>query len=266
MRPGTGLIMTDVIRYGKSAPKDCRTRNWQILIYEDSCPNWREVIQTLKVPAIVSPLHDKDIRSDGTPKKPHRHCIFKFSGKKSLVQIQHISDMFSGVNVLWEQCAVGDMRGAVRYLVHFDDADKAQYSMNDIECFFGIDYMEYFEQASDVDACVGEMMRWLDEDTLASFARLSRYARDNRPDWFRVLSSKRTVFINAYAKAVSWERKVSGIGEAVKASCVICRRTDVEMHERQNIRGEVVNVCIECMPTYNTLFDENLKFVYGEDI
>lgn len=50
-------------RFGADKPKDERTRNWTILVYEDSAPaNWQEIIAGLHVPAFISPLHAKEIR------------------------------------------------------------------------------------------------------------------------------------------------------------------------------------------------------------
>lgn len=194
------------IRFGKDKPKDERTRNWTILVYEDSAPeNWRDVIAGLHVPAYISPYHDKDKRANGEDKKPHWHVVLCFKGKKSVAQIQAISDQLSGVKVDWEHCAVGDLPGMVRYLIHFDDADKAQYDMSEIQTFAGADVLAHFAEAADVDEAVGEMMDWLCEQGITSFAALSRYARANKPDWFRVLTSKRTVFIAQFCKSLQWE-------------------------------------------------------------
>lgn len=257
--------MAEIQRFGNRAPKDGRLRNWTIIIYEDSCPDWRDVLSGLHVPALVSPLHDKDVRADGTFKKPHRHVILMFSGKKSIKQVQEVSDMFSGTRVLWEECAVGDLRGMVRYLVHFDDANKAQYDLSGIECYSGADYLEHFQQSSDVDACVGEMMEWLDGDKNASFSALSRYARDNRPDWFRVLTTKRTVFISAYAKAVGFERRAIAQGwECVRPTCIVCGKHDGNLSEKDMPSGEKVLVCEVCEHSLNRIVDEQLKDMLGE--
>ncbi|MDU2191324.1 MAG: Rep family protein, partial [Klebsiella pneumoniae] len=39
-----------------------RTRNFTTIVYPESAPeNWLEILQQLFVPALVSPLHDKDV-------------------------------------------------------------------------------------------------------------------------------------------------------------------------------------------------------------
>lgn len=204
--PDVGGFFMASIRFGKDKPKDERTRNWTIIVYEDSAPdNWRDIVAGLHVPAFISPYHDKDVRADGSPKKPHWHVVLCFKGKKSVGQIQAISDQLSGVHVDWEHCAVGDLTGMVRYLVHYEDADKYQYEIADIQALSGADVLAHFAEAADVDECVGQMMDWLCEQGITSFAALSRYARAYRKDWFRVLTSKRTVFMAQFCKSLQWE-------------------------------------------------------------
>ena len=201
------------IRFGKGKPKDGRTRNWTIIVYEDSAPaDWREILRALHVPVYISPYHDRDIRANGEPKKPHWHVVLCFKGKKSVEQIQAISDMLSGTKVIWEQCAVGDLDGMVRYLIHFDDADKAQYDINGIECMGGADVLAHFATANDVDEIVGQVMDWCIEQTCYSFFRLGNYARANRPDWFRVITTSRTVFLTNWLKSMQWDLRMEQQG------------------------------------------------------
>ena len=44
------------------------------------------------VPGFISPLHNKDVNADGTPKKPHWHVILTFKGLKSYEQVKAITD------------------------------------------------------------------------------------------------------------------------------------------------------------------------------
>ncbi|MDU7039740.1 MAG: Rep family protein, partial [Lactococcus lactis] len=62
--------------------KDTRTRNWTFFVYPESAPsNWREILDSYHVPWIESPLHDKDVNSDGEIKKAHWHVLLMFSSK-----------------------------------------------------------------------------------------------------------------------------------------------------------------------------------------
>ena len=52
-----------------------RGRNWTIVVYLDSSPeDWEDVIK--QEPAVISPLHDKDVTEDGE-RKTALPCDFK---------------------------------------------------------------------------------------------------------------------------------------------------------------------------------------------
>ena len=70
----------------KASAKDNRSRTWAFVAYPESMPeNWREILDALSVPWACSPLHDKDINeTTGEVKKPHRHFVMSFPGKKEL--------------------------------------------------------------------------------------------------------------------------------------------------------------------------------------
>ncbi|WP_367695332.1 Rep family protein, partial [Helicobacter pylori] len=78
----------------KTAKKELgRTRSYAIIIYPDSANNeWLDILERTCIPCAISPLHDKDLEKDGTPKKPHYHVLFKFENKKSLKQIFEICE------------------------------------------------------------------------------------------------------------------------------------------------------------------------------
>jgi hypothetical protein len=183
--------------------KDERKRNWTLLVYEDSAPtNWREVLELECVPGFVSPCHDADADlGTGEIKKPHYHVMLCFRGKKSIEQIRAISNKLSGV----EPQPISDNRAYARYLCHLDDPLKAQYSVADIQALAGADYLSLIESAADTDAALKEMMCWCRETGCTSLAVLADYASTERAEWFRVLSSKRTLFLSYYLKSMDYD-------------------------------------------------------------
>lgn len=260
------------IRFNK--PKDGRTRCWTIIFYPDSAPeNWREIIESWGCETYISPLHDRDINADGEVKKAHYHVVLKFgsNSKKSLAQIQTLSDMLSGTKVIWEKCVVPDLAGAVKYLIHANNPEKAQYCIEDIIALNGADVLSCFEEARDIDGHVGAMMEWIDKSKTASFAELARYARDNNPQWFRTLTAKRTVFLKHYCTTVGWEReqreREKRLREADKPKCVICRKPVEQwlLHRQQAHNGEYVVVCDDCESTFSKMRDDNIRFIFEED-
>ena len=153
------------------------------------------------VPGFISPLHDKDLNADGEPKKPHWHVLLTFKGNKSFEQVKEITN---SLNAPIPQ-ACKDIRAYARYLCHLDNPEKAQYEVSDVESLGGADYLDKIKSAADTDTAVSEMMDWCIEQGCYSFFRLSNYARKNRTDWFRVISSSRTVFLVAWLKSMEWE-------------------------------------------------------------
>jgi len=179
-----------------------RKRNWALVVYPESLPdNWLDTLQDMHVPGFVSPLHDNDKNADGENKKPHYHVLLTFKGLKSYEQIKEISDALNAPNPQ----EVKDVRGYARYLCHLDNPEKQQYKIADVVSLGGADILETIKSSADTDAALNEMMDWCLEQGCFSFFRLVNYARKERTDWFRVLSSSRTVFMKEWMKSYKWE-------------------------------------------------------------
>lgn len=182
--------------------KETRKRNWVFVVYPESAPpDWVSRIRDMLVPGWISPLHCDDVNPDGEPKKPHYHVLLTFKGLKSFEQVKEITDALNATRP--EVCK--DIRAYARYLCHLDNPEKAQYEPSEVVSLGGADYLEKIKSAADTDTAVSEMMDWCIEQGCYSFFRLSEYARRERTDWFRVLSSSRTVFLTAWLKSMQWE-------------------------------------------------------------
>ena len=97
-----------------SAPT-VRTRNYATIVYPESAPpDWMEKLSDAHIPALVSPLHDKDTTADGELKKPHYHVQLLFQSVKSHRQVEAIVAEFGGVGVE----VVQDAKAYARYLIH----------------------------------------------------------------------------------------------------------------------------------------------------
>ena len=66
-----------------------RYRNFATIVYPESAPSdWINILRSEIIPFFVSPLHDRDILEDGTPKKPHYHVMLMFDGVKTVEQVK----------------------------------------------------------------------------------------------------------------------------------------------------------------------------------
>lgn len=196
--------------------KEKRTRNWSTIIYprqteqdETTCPdNWADILGELGVKCAVSPLHDKDVNGDGTPKKPHRHVLVAFEGVKSREQAVELFDRIGGVGAE----PVNSLYGMTRYLTHMDNPEKAQYSTMDVLTFGGFEYRRYASTKEDEEketvGHIGEIMEIVQNNLIFEFSDLAEVLMTERPELFTVLrknpyffaqylKSKREIYINA---------------------------------------------------------------------
>lgn len=140
-----------------------RSYNWTTLLYPESCvSDIISALQDLKVPCALSPLHDQDICNDtGELKKPHFHLVLHYTSLKSQRQVKEDLEPLGAVGA--EQ--IRSLRTYVRYLIHADDTDKAQYNLQELKVFNGFSVDKYFDEEA-----VG---------TDAGFAALVKIAIDN---------------------------------------------------------------------------------------
>lgn len=103
-----------------------KSKNWIFELYPDSMnPNWKKIVEEeLCVPMAVSPLHDKDVNDDGTPKKPHYHVLVMYDGNTTYNNVKkNICDRLNATIPL--VCL--STRGSYRYHLHLDNPEKYQY-------------------------------------------------------------------------------------------------------------------------------------------
>lgn len=160
---------------------DIRKRNWRLIFYPESLPdNWIEQLRDYHIPFIVSPLHDKDLDGQGNPKKSHYHIILTFDGNKSFTQIKEITDAFN--QPIPQPC--DHIRGAVRYLIHIDDADKYLYAFDDIRSYNGATYQEYFGCSQfERSKILSNIFDIIEVQNIKSYRQLIMYIKDNIDDF-----------------------------------------------------------------------------------
>lgn len=181
-----------------------RTRNFTTLIYPDSAiTNWREALSELCVPAILSPLHDKDTNADGTPKKPHYHLLLMFAGVKTVAQVQGlINPINAGVKVE----LVSNVQSLARYFIHKDNPEKHQYNPSEIENFGGADWSEIMKTSRDRYDTLEKIIEFMDEKKMFSYYDLVNYCRLNNRTWFEVVCDN-TVLLKGLCQSGEWTQE-----------------------------------------------------------
>ena len=172
------------------------------MVYPESAPDdWIIKLQEQCVPALISPLHDKDINADGTRKKEHYHVMILFEGVKTCEQAKEVFSVIGGVGIEPLKCT----RAYARYLCHLDNPEKAKYDMANVISCSGADYMAMISLAMDKYSAIGEMIEFCIQNDIVSYARLLLFAKENRQDWFRVLCDNGTLTMVQFLKSHYWE-------------------------------------------------------------
>ena len=160
----------------------------------------------------ISPIHDRDVEDDGSPKKEHFHILLAYSSATTLNNIRGWfkvcglpeSDLHS-VRV----CASGV--GYFRYLTHKDNPEKAQYKSEDIRIFN--DYDEIFKKFANTDSDkVSKLVRIfqiVDELNTISFHNLIQYLMLNERDLFKMItsSSALAICVKEYQRSLEYDLK-----------------------------------------------------------
>ena len=177
-----------------------RARSYATIVYPDSASaDWMEKLEELHVPCLISPLHDKDINPDGTPKKPHFHVLLLFESVKSPQQVKEMLKKVKSVG-----CEkVNSVRGYTRYLCHLDNPEKHQYNPAGVQSLGGADYQSIVELASDRRETSREIISFCREYGIISFSSLIEYADAYREDWL-VYLSKSGWLVKEYLKSKAW--------------------------------------------------------------
>lgn len=184
-----------------------RSKVWAGVVYPDSAPeDWIDRLRSLMIDAFVSPLHDKDCNADGEVKKAHWHVLLMFGSMKTQEQAREAMEQF-GCTVSPER--VRNTRGYARYLCHLDNPEKCQYNQSDVIAIGGADYLTAIGLPTDKYDILIQMQDWCDANKVYGYATLVRYARSNRPDWFRCLADNGTVMMKEYLKSARWEDQIA---------------------------------------------------------
>lgn len=178
-----------------------RTRNYASILYPESAPeNWLDILRDEHIKVFVSPLHNRDVTTEGELKKEHYHIIIMFDGVKTFEQAKEIFVKIGGVGLE----VVKSIRGYARYLCHLDHPEKAQYNPDDVISICGADYNNICSIVVDKYKVIRAIIEWCKETNCYSYADLLEYSAVNKNEWFRVLCDNGTIVVKEYLKSRKW--------------------------------------------------------------
>lgn len=153
--------------------KEVKKREWTFVLYPESAPaDWRDIIRQRGLIAAASPLHDRDINADGTPKKPHHHIIVVYDGPTTYANVSALSvgELHGTIPKVLDS-----PRGMYTYFTHEDNPEKAQYRKEDIEHFnnFNITDLCMLKQ-SEIFEIKKRVISFIDDNDIIEYADLIR--------------------------------------------------------------------------------------------
>lgn len=188
-----------------------RHKVWTLIFYPDSAPEeWRDLLAELHLKVWVSPIHDRDewTKNDekkdpkhkaGTMKKAHYHLIAQYE-----VQVDRATFLedFKELNGPQSVKAVKSLISMVRYLVHADDPDKAQYEKADVLTFGGaeIDLVEQLGTHERHEA-LKAMRAFIREKNITDFCDFVDYCDECEITWAHLLDDNSSYVIEKYIKS-----------------------------------------------------------------
>lgn len=190
-------------------------RDWTFIVYPESAPeNWRQILDDTHQEWIESPLHDKDVNPDGTPKKPHWHILLHFPGPATIKMVKEvIAPLHTPIPM-----KVGSTKGLVRYMAHLDNPEKYQYAIDDIKPHNGADIQDYFKltvtESLKAMKEIFEVIKQKKFDNYIDF--LSFCIEQGNDDWFDIAINRNTLAINKMLDSMYQKNKIQAEREEEK--------------------------------------------------
>jgi hypothetical protein len=110
--------------------------------------------------------------------------MFSFHSVKSFAQVEEITKKLGAPAP--QPCR--DTRGMVRYFLHLDNPEKAQYKREDIEYGGGFDLENALKAtATEEEEILDEMCDFIEQNWIIEFCDFNSYVRHKRKEWRTVL-------------------------------------------------------------------------------
>lgn len=178
LRKASSCYVTSDKEVPSMAEKVLKKRMWKFVFYPESCPDWKEIIEDWGLPVIVSPLHNLDVKEDGTGeiKKAHYHGIMEFDGPTPYPQALELVEGL-GVHIVKP---VNSRRRDERYLCHLDSKGKTDYDICDLTTFGGYE-CKFLGERYEMDT-ISQIHDLAEELGIVYYADLANEIIERHPD------------------------------------------------------------------------------------
>lgn len=156
---------------GKPSPPQARM--WEVILYPDDINTPEALAQLRQIPNVAYILHDKDKHDDGQPKKPHYHCLKIFNSPTTQGSFERLIP-----NINSNQFRkVASQDGALLYLTHANNPEKAQYPRESIWTNMPDRINRTYDNVKDVAKDLCTILDFIEEQYCLEWSTLSEVMR-----------------------------------------------------------------------------------------
>lgn len=191
--------------------KNIKKRAWALVCYPDSLPDdWIDFLSKTGLEIAISPLHDKDINPDNTPKKPHYHVILVYQNPTTYKNVKE--NVCDYLNCPIPQ-PLESVKGYYRYLTHRDNPEKYQYNESEITTLNGFDINDMVNMTmNELCAYLNKITDFIEELQITEYRDLIvLLKKDDELRFLLPIAQNKTTFINAYIKSLKYKNMKKGI-------------------------------------------------------
>ena len=187
--------------------KNVKKRAWALVCYPESLPSdYLEFLQSTGLEVAISPLHDKDINPDNTPKKPHFHIIIVYQNPTTFKNVK--DNVCDYLNCPIPQ-PLESVKGYYRYLTHMDNPEKYQYNSQEIITLNGFDISNFVNMTmNEIATYLNIITDYIEQLKITEYRDLILLLKKDEEYRFLVpIAMNKTTFLNAYIKSLKYKIK-----------------------------------------------------------
>lgn len=184
--------------------KEKRSNKWAFLLYQESTPErYLDVLESMHIPFVLSPWHDKDINKEtGEFKKAHKHGALYFDSLKSYSQVSEL--LTKNLNTPAHVEPVMSPKGMYDYFTHAENPEKTLYDINEIESGCGFE-LDKFIVSNNNDEFLSLVIDIIEEHNFTEFNALVRFARKENTQLLALIMDK-TYFFAKYLDSIRYDK------------------------------------------------------------
>lgn len=219
-------------------------RHFTFVVYPESAPeDWIEQLEYTGLAFAVSPLHDKDLNADNTPKKAHYHIIVSWDNTTTYRTARGLCKILNCPRPqILHSC-----RGMDRYFNHIDNPEKYQYK-EPPKYYNG--WMKVLDN-TDIRRLKFELWKLVYVTDCKEYGQLLSEAYKKGIDYFEVVSSNTLFFKSVcdgyrHNPVMVLQRLYQNLEDSEEKNIIKSRldklfNVDVETGEVMNEENEVTN-------------------------